>query len=342
MWADIFIEVSQKMYDNKQLSEEIVETAKTQKFAEMLEREFPASCQHNFRLAPHTSYKVGGPADAFVTPRTQEELEHLVRLCLDAEIPYFVLGEGANILVHDDGYRGVVISLQKCCDRLFHQDGLLYTGTGVAVRDLVLYCEDHGLAGLDFMSGIPGTVGGALIMNAGAFVGEIGDRVMRIEALNEQGQRVQLTREEAQFGYRRADGLIDKLLLGCWIAVESGDQQQLHRSREDYLKRRAEKQPLEFPSCGSVFKRPPGDYAGRLIEAVGGKGLTVGGAKVSEKHANFIVNFNQATAADIYGVIYQVLEKVYQQFQIWLELEVRLIGFPQSDVDRLKGAKHGR
>ncbi len=341
MLDDILVEVSPKMYDNMGLSEDDVEPLKIQKFTEFLEREFPDNCQRNQPLGPFTSYRVGGPAAALMTPHTQEELERLVRLCRDKEIPWFVLGEGANILVHDHGYAGIAISLKQCCSRLFHQDGLLYAGAGVAVRDLVRYCEVHGLAGLDYMSGIPGTVGGALVMNAGAFVGEIGDRVVRIEALNESGQRVQLSREEARFGYRRADGLVGKLLLGCWIVVDPGDPAELSRAREAYLKRRAEKQPLEYPSCGSVFKRPPGDYAGRLIEAVGAKGLTVGGAKVSEKHANFIVNFNNASARDIYELICRVQEMVYRQFKVWLELEVRLIGFPPEDVQRVKGVQDG-
>ncbi len=316
-------------------------TDKTQHFARRLKEEFPDQCRLDELLAPYTSYKVGGKADAYITPETIDEVEHIVRLCLQEQVPFFVLGKGANVLIHDAGYRGVVISLERCCHQLFHEDNLLYVGSGCTVAELVEYCEEHGLRGLDYMSGIPGTVGGALRMNAGAFVGEIGDRVLRIDALNEKGVRVQIHREDAGFGYRRADGLINKILLGCWLVVEPGAPQQLRAAREDYLRRRAEKQPLEYPSCGSVFKRPPGDYAGRLIEAAGCKGLRIGGAMVSPKHANFILNVENASAQDIYQLIVQVQRKVYRQFKVWLEPEVKLIGFPPEDIQRVERGKNG-
>jgi len=309
---------------------------KIKKTIQRLKREYPDSCRLDVPLAPLTSYQVGGKADVLATPATVEELEQIIRCCTREGVPYFVMGKGANVLVHDEGFRGVVVLLEHCCSQLFHEGELLYVGAGATVADLVEYCEKHSLGGLDYMSGIPGTVGGALRMNAGAFVGEIGDRVLRIDALDKKGRRVQLPREEAQFGYRRADGLENKILLGCWLFLEPGDREQLSRSREDYLKRRAEKQPLEYPSCGSVFKRPPGDYAGRLIEAAGCKGFTVGGAMVSPKHANFVVNFNQAVAGDIYEVIWRVQRKVYEHSGVWLELEVKLVGFSEEDQRRVE------
>jgi len=309
---------------------------KIKKIIQRLKREYPDSCRLAEPLAPLTSYRVGGKADILATPATVEELEQIIRYCMREGIPCFVMGKGANVLVHDEGFRGVVALLEHCCGQLFHERNLLYVGAGATVADLVEYCEKHSLGGLDYMSGIPGTVGGALRMNAGAFVGEIGERVLRIDALDEKGRRVQLTREEAQFGYRRADGLENKILLGCWLFLEPGNREQLTRSREDYLKRRAEKQPLEYPSCGSVFKRPPGDYAGRLIEAAGCKGFTVGGAMVSPKHANFVVNFNHASAGDIYEVIWRVQRKVYEHSGVWLELEVKLVGFSEEDQRRVE------
>lgn len=315
-----------------------VSTGKYQKFVKTLNGNYPGICKVNETLAPYTSYQVGGEADALVIPKTITQLESILRMSIKENIPRFVLGKGANILVHDDGVRGLVISLAQCCNQLFHQGKLLYVGTGRTVKELVEYCEEHGLSGLDFMSGIPGTVGGALTMNAGAFVGEIGDRVIRIDALDEKGHRIQIRHADAGFGYRRADGLKGKLLLGCWLMMDDGDSQQLTEARAGYLKRRAEKQPLEYPSCGSVFKRPPGDYAGRLIEAVDGKGTTVGGAMVAPKHANFIVNFNQATARDIYDVIRTVQEKVYKKFNIWLQPEVKLVGFSETEKKRIEAA----
>lgn len=300
-------------------------------------REFSEVSQANEPLAKHATYRVGGPADVFVLPEKVEELEQIIRMCLKQNIPYFILGEGANVLIHDRGFRGVVISLKKCCDQLFHKENLLYVGSGVAVQHLVAYCEEHGLEGLDFMSGIPGTVGGALKMNAGAFVGEIGDRVIRVDAIDGSGKRIQISQEAAGFGYRRADGLEGKVLLGCWIWVDWEEPESLAAKRQEYLTRRAEKQPLEYPSCGSVFKRPPGDYAGRLVEAAGCKGLKIGRAMVSPKHANFIVNLGGATANDIYSLISEVQNRVYKQFKVWLELEVKLVGFSPQEVNRVKG-----
>ena len=173
-------------------------------------------------------------------------------------------------------------------------------------------------------------------MNAGAFVGEIGNRVVRIDAVNEKGIREEISAEQALFGYRRADGLIGKILLGCWLLVDVGNKETLYEARQDYLQRRASKQPLEYPSCGSVFKRPPGDYAGRLIEEAGLKGLRIGDAMVSEKHANFVVNVDKATAKEIFSVFSQVQNTVYHKFGIWLELEVRLIGFSDEQIRKVE------
>jgi len=302
-----------------------------------LNNEFPDSSYADEPLAPLTTYRVGGKAEILIYPNHLDDLEHIVKLCNRYKTEFFIIGKGANVLVHDGGFRGVVISLEKCSSQLFHEKNLLYVGAGVTVQALVEYCEEHSLAGLDFMSGIPGTVGGALRMNAGAFVGEIGDRVLRIDAMSKQGIREQISAEEAGFGYRRANGLQDKILLGCWLLLGPGEKRILQRAREGYLERRASKQPLEYPSCGSVFKRPPGDYAGRLVEAAGAKGFRVGGAMVSAKHANFVVNEKSATANDIYEVIAEVQQMVYKQFKVWLELEVKLVGFPIEMVKRVEG-----
>lgn len=305
---------------------------------EILQSDYPDSTRINVLLAPYTSYNVGGNADLMIFPERVEQLERIIHLCNEKRVPYFIIGKGANVLIHDDGLRGVVISLEKCCSQIFHEKNLLYVGAGATVKDLVEYCENNSLEGVEYMSGIPGTVGGALRMNAGAFIGEIGDRVLRIDALNEKGNRIQIPKDEALFGYRRANGLTEKILLGCWLMVDAGDKEKLYQSRQEYLKKRASKQPLEFPSCGSVFKRPPGDYAGRLIEEAGCKGLKIGGAMVSTKHANFVVNYNKATAKNIYDVIYEAQKKVYNRFGIKLELEVKLMGFSNEDIKKVESS----
>lgn len=302
----------------------------------VLKDQYRGSSHAGAPLAPYTSYNVGGNSDLLIFPEKLEHIEHIVHLCHKKRIPFFVIGKGANVLIHDNGFRGLALSLEKCCSQIFHEKNLLYVGAGATVKDMIEYCEKNGLAGLEYMSGIPGTIGGALRMNAGAFVGEIGDRVLRIDALNETGIREQIIQEDARFGYRRANGLTGKILLGCWLMVEQGDKEKLYQARQDYLKRRADKQPLEFPSCGSVFKRPQGDYAGRLIEEAGCKGLKTGGAMVSSKHANFVVNFDNATARDIYDVICQVQQVVYKRFGVWLELEVKLIGFSAEELRKVE------
>ncbi len=301
-----------------------------------LQKRFPEVVTLNVPLAPLVGYRVGGPADALVVPQNRQQLQQIIQFCLQNGIPYFVLGEGANLLIADEGIPGVVLRLHHCCGELYHSGTRVYVGSGCLVANLVQYCEEHALAGVEFMSGIPGTVGGALRMNAGAFVGEIGDRVITIEALDASGNLITISKTEAAFAYRRADGLTDKLLLGTWLQLQKGDSNQLRQARQQYLTRRAEKQPLEYPSCGSVFKRPPGDYAGRLIEAAHCKGLRVGNAQVSTKHANFIVNLGGATAQDIFSLIQKVQQKVFQQFGVWLEPEVKLIGFPPEEIEKIR------
>ena len=306
-----------------------------QEFIEDLSHLFPEQVELDVPLAPLTTYQVGGPAKALVYPKSREVLQQVLKRCHQENIPIFILGGGSNILVHDDGLDAVVISLQKCCAELFRRDQQVYAGAGVMVSELVEYCEANDLAGLEFMSGIPGTVGGALRMNAGAFVGEIGDRVITIEALLTDGEFVEIPGLQAGFGYRRADHLTDKILLGCWLRLFPGTRSELESARLDYLKRRSAKQPLEYGSCGSVFKRPPGNYAGTLIEKAGCKGLSVGGAMVSPKHANFIINYNHATARDIYQLIQKVQREVYKKFGTWLELEVKLIGFSDDEKEKV-------
>ena len=216
------------------------------KVVAILKDQYRGSSRAETTLAPYTSYNVGGNADLLIFPEKMDHVEHIVHLCHKKRIPFFIIGKGANVLIHDDGFRGIALSLEKCCSRIFHEKNLLYVGAGATVKDMVVYCEKHGLAGLEYMSGIPGTVGGALRMNAGAFVGEIGDRVMRIDALSDRGIREQIIQEDARFGYRRANGLTGKVLLGCWLMVDQGDKEQLYQARQDYLKRRADKQPLEY------------------------------------------------------------------------------------------------
>ncbi len=303
--------------------------------ARSLANRFPGRVLLDEPLKNYTTYRVGGPAAAICFPENHQELQEMLLHCHRQKAPIHVLGSGSNILVHDRGLEMIVFQLRRCCGEIAHTDEVVRVGAGVLVSELVSYCEEHELAGIDFMAGIPGTVGGALRMNAGAFVGEIGQRVISIEAITSAGEHVTIRGEEAGFGYRRADHLQDKIILRCHLQLEKGERQELEKSRQHYLELRAARQPLEYGSCGSVFKRPPGQYAGTLIEQAGGKGMRIGGAMVSPKHANFIVNYEHATAQDIFELIQRVQQLVYQKFKVWLELEVKLVGFSDEEEKKV-------
>lgn len=310
------------MRDNREKIEEVIR---------ILISEYPQSCSRKAPLSPFTSYHVGGNADLLISPSKIEDIAHIVHLCYEKKVPFVVIGKGANVLVHDEGFRGIVVSLKKCCSRIFHEKNLLYVGAGATMQNLVEYCEKQGLPGFEDLSGITGTMGDALRTNACAFDREIGDRVVRIDAVNERGVREEISGEQALFGHCRADGLIGKTLLGCWLLVGGDNKETLDKSRQN-LERRANQQPMEYPYYGSIFKQPVGDYAGRLIEKAGMKGLRIGDAMVSEKAANFVVNVDKATAKDIFEVISKVQQTVYDKFGVWLELEVRLVGFPEHQA----------
>jgi UDP-N-acetylmuramate dehydrogenase len=245
------------------------------------------------------------------------------------KLPHEVIGYGANILVSDNGYDGLIICLRDFEKTCLRSGNHLLIGAGVLLNDAILYAAEQGLAGMEALSGIPGTVGGAVKMNAGAYGTEMKDIVTRINVLTlEDGTLMErvYTNDEALFDYRKADGLLGKLVLGVDITLTPGDKDTILAKRKEILKQRTEKQPLNYPSCGSVFKRPTGNFAGTLIEQCGLKGYTIGGAQVSEKHANFIVNLGDATSSDIYNLITHVKKTVFIKTKVMLEEEVKFIG----------------
>ena len=278
-------------------------------------------------MKKHTTFRVGGNADYFVMPQNAEEVKKIVALCKDAEVPYYILGNGSNLLVGDRGYRGVIIQIYKAMndiqiegDRVKVQAGALLSRVGTATLEAEL-------TGFEFAAGIPGTVGGAVVMNAGAYGEEMKDIIVNATVLTQDGDIITINKEDLELGYRTS--VIAKkgyVVLEAEYQLQPGEKEVI-RARMDELKcQRVTKQPLEYPSAGSTFKRPEGYFAGKLIQDAGLRGFQVGGAQVSEKHCGFVINKDQATAADIRELMQQVSDKVMQEFGVKLEPEVKTLG----------------
>ncbi|MGD9807257.1 MAG: UDP-N-acetylmuramate dehydrogenase [Deferribacterales bacterium] len=277
-------------------------------------------------LKDYCSYKTGGKAEFFSCPTDTFDLKVLLKFASDNGIAVTLIGTGNNVLISDKGVKGLVISTRCMNDEVQIENDLVYAGAGVRLDALIEQCVEAGLAGIENMSGIPGSVGGAVMMNAGAFGTEIKDIAITVEMCGYDGVIKSVPAEEAGFGYRKAENL-SGIVTGLGLKLEHADKAELKAKRAEILAKRAEKQPLEYPSCGSVFKRPEGNYAGALIEQCGLKGFKIGGAQISEKHANFIVNVGKAKSKDIYDLINHVQETVLKETGVQLEKEVRFIGF---------------
>jgi UDP-N-acetylmuramate dehydrogenase len=283
-------------------------------------------------LAPHTTWRAGGRADAAYVPADRDDLALFLRQLPIFE-PITVLGLGSNTLVRDGGVRGAVILLHNPGGALAVADGLIYAEAGVACPKLARFAARHGCAGAEFLAGVPGTVGGALAMNAGCYGGEIWSHVAKAELIMREGTFVVRTPADYAIGYRsikRADGRpADGIFTAAWFRFPAGDGDAARARIRELLARRIATQPLNIPNAGSVFRNPPHDHAARLIESAGLKGLAVGGARVSEKHANFIVNAERrASARDIETLIEDVRRVVADKTGVLLETEVRIIGDP--------------
>ena len=280
----------------------------------------------NERLDRHTTFKVGGPSKALLLVETAEELKAVLRLLREEEEAFFILGNGSNLLVSDGGYDGYVIKLSGAFLNVKLEGDCIVAGAGVLLSKVCTFARDNGLSGLEFAYGIPGTVGGAMVMNAGAYGGEMKDVTESVNLLF-NGEIVTRSAEEMHFGYR--DSIIkhdDYVALETRFKLKKGSTEEIVAAMNDYMDRRRSKQPLEFPSAGSTFKRPEGAFAGKLIEDSGLKGFRVGGASVSVKHAGFVVNDQNGTAADIDELMKRVADKVKKDSGFVLEPEVIKIG----------------
>ena len=289
-------------------------------------REFEIELYPNEPMSGRTTFRIGGPADLFALPGTVEALCTLLRLAAEEQVPVELIGAGSNLLVQDGGVRGVVISTRRLTGVRETGEGIV-AECGVPLPALSLYARDRGLAGLEFAQGIPGTFGGALCMNAGAYGGEIGPLVRWADCCDRRGNLRRLGGQELSFGYRKSAFSAGELIaLRACLALTPGNREEITAQMEDYAARRKASQPLELPSAGSTFKRPAGYYAGKLISDAGLKGKRCGGAQVSEKHAGFVVNTGGATAADVLALCDEITETVRTQFGVTLEKEVKIIG----------------
>ncbi|MCX7100472.1 MAG: UDP-N-acetylmuramate dehydrogenase [Methylobacter sp.] len=278
------------------------------------------------KLAKYTSWRVGGPADNLYIPENRQDLVEFIKT-LPAFEPVFWMGLGSNLLVRDGGIRGTVINTKgRLKEMHLLENKAVYVEVGVPCAHVARFCGEHGLTGAEFLAGIPGTMGGALKMNAGAFDGETWAIVNSVEMLNTSGMVTSRKPEEFQVSYRSVKGFDNEWFLSCQLSLQPGDTRTSQQKIKGLLERRGATQPTNQPSCGSVFKNPDGDYAARLIEKTGLKGYAIGGACVSEKHANFIVNTGNATAGEIEALIYYVQKQVEKQQGIILHTEVCMVG----------------
>lgn len=282
----------------------------------------------NEPLKLHTSFRAGGPAKCYVVPESCEELQALIAFLYREKLPYLILGNGSNLLVSDEGVDCVVVEIGKAMEELQLDGCRLMVSAGTLLGKAAAFAAEHGLSGMEELRGIPGTVGGACMMNAGAHGREMKDVLEAVEVLTPEGELLHLPAEALELSYRHSN-LAEKglIVVRAWLRLEkAADPDQIYQQMKLYAEKRKASQPLEFPSAGSTFKRPEGDFAGRLIEAAGLKGFRIGGACVSEKHAGFVVNDQNGTALDIRAVIDAVQKEVYEQSGVRLELEVRTWG----------------
>ena len=279
----------------------------------------------------HTNFRIGGQADYFLLPSSSEEVKGILEICKEESLQYFILGNGSNLLVSDEGYRGVIIQLYRNYGGLTVEGTEIRAGAGVLLSQIAATARNESLTGFEFAGGIPGTLGGAVVMNAGAYGGELKDVLKEAVVMDREGNIFTVPVEKLAMGYRTS--LVKTagyLVLEAVIFLKKGSQEEIRDTMKDLADRRISKQPLEYPSAGSTFKRPEGYFAGKLIMDAGLRGYQVGGAQVSEKHCGFVINKGNATAADVCRLMADVQAKVQEQFGVTLEPEVKFLG----DFDR--------
>lgn len=278
-------------------------------------------------MSKHTTFRIGGPAEFYLCPHSTKEIQKIMEICKREGLPYFILGNGSNLLVSDQGYRGVVIQLWKNFNDITVKDCCITAKAGALLSKIAAEALEAGLTGMEFASGIPGTLGGAVVMNAGAYGGEMKDIIREVKILDETGNVQVLSKEEMKMGYRTS--IVKEkgyTVLSAVLELKQGDRKEIRAVMEDLKTKRTSKQPLDMPSAGSTFKRPEGYFAGKLIMDCGLRGFSVGGAQISEKHCGFVVNKGGATATDVITLIREVQRRVKEKFGVDMETEVRFLG----------------
>ena len=275
----------------------------------------------------HTTFRIGGPAEVFVMPGNLEEMQRILEICRTEDLPYFILGNGSNLLVSDRGYRGVVIQLDRNFGEVKVEGTEIHASAGALLSTIAVAARRASLTGFEFAGGIPGTLGGAVVMNAGAYGGEMKDVLRKVMVMDQSGKVFEIPAEELQMGYRtsiiKTAGYI---VLGAVLSLKEGNLEEIKMLTRKLSEQRTSKQPLEYPSAGSTFKRPEGYFAGKLIMDSGLRGYRVGGAQVSEKHCGFVINTGDGTAEDVRSLMKHVTEIVYAKFGVTLEPEVKFLG----------------
>lgn len=278
-------------------------------------------------MKKHTTFRIGGPADFYVLPHSKDEIGRVVQVCKNAEEPFYVLGNGSNLLVGDKGYRGVIIQIFKNYSDIIIEGTQITAKSGALLSKVAKKALDAGLTGFEFASGIPGTIGGAVVMNAGAYGGEMKDVILSATVMTREGGIQKLSNQELQLGYRTS--LVARqndIVLEVRLGLKKGNSDEIRDLMEELKNKRVTKQPLEYPSAGSTFKRPEGYFAGKLIMDAGMRGFSVGDAQVSEKHCGFVINKGDASARDIMALMEEVTGRVKEQFGVTLEPEVKRLG----------------
>ncbi len=282
-------------------------------------------------MAGHTTFRIGGPADCFLQIENEEQLRSVQRYLNLVEMPYFVLGNGSNLLVSDSGYRGIILQIGQRMSGITVVGDCVIAKAGAALSQVAHTAMENGLSGLEFAAGIPGTVGGAVMMNAGAYGGEMSQVVTLVRVVSRDGEILELDRDTMEFGYRTSTIRNNSFIVTeVTFELQKGDRDVIKAKMEELAAMRREKQPLEYPSAGSTFKRPEGYFAGKLIADAGMRGFQVGGARVSDKHCGFVVNMGSATAQDVRDVVSEVQKRVKNKFNVDLETEIVFLGWKKD------------